>query len=211
MLHYRGTVHCVSHKEHRPVRVPISALHHPSLQPLCLSLPHFFLQSFFLHKKEINGLQEEEKPPLFHACIQTSIPRHKIKTLNNHRENHLHFYINNISEPFFSIIFLSNMFNRTMTFTGGFRVRFEWPQILSYQPFKNYSGGKCSSIQKLQIQGNVCTEILYHQPSLVWVWWNSTLSDFRETTASSLHPSKTKKGKHVMDEESRQSQAKTTN
>lgn len=31
MLHCRGTELCVSHREHRPVRVPISALQHPSL------------------------------------------------------------------------------------------------------------------------------------------------------------------------------------
>lgn len=42
MLHYRGAEHCVSHKEHRPVRVPIAAsIIHP-LRSLCLPLLHFF-------------------------------------------------------------------------------------------------------------------------------------------------------------------------
>lgn len=37
MLQHRGTVHCVSDKEHRPVHVPTSALHHASLAvPLSL-------------------------------------------------------------------------------------------------------------------------------------------------------------------------------
>lgn len=102
----------------RPLHMPTLAP--PSAVPYCATaLSISFLFAWLLSPQEGNRLLTGGgKSPPFHTCIQNSIPKHKMKILNNRRKNLLHFYIV-FQSNFFSIIFPSKMFNSNINFSEG--------------------------------------------------------------------------------------------